>query len=178
MNLGVKTMSIFGNKKSLTINELSEESLRNLRNDIDKEINKRMELRNGTAENIAKKINELFNIKENKDKLLVYNSDAYVHIIKIFKAKATAYSGTITIDSNSTGVEYGCYDNTWERLSNYANQMCIYIGEPDENTIEKVKACLKTEQETLTIINEHLDKCCEDFKKHHLDIMKRRLFIK
>lgn len=63
-------MSIFGNKRPLTIEELDEESLRNLRNDIERELYNRNELRMGTVENIAKKIRELFDLKENKNKFL------------------------------------------------------------------------------------------------------------
>lgn len=174
MNLGVKIMSIFGNKKPITINELSEESLRNLRNDIDKEISKRMELSNGTAENIAKKIRELFNLKENKNKFFVYNSKGYVNIIRVSGVSdISAYNGDVTIHSYKAGVEYGTYDKIWERLCNYSNEVYITIFKVDDTTIDTVKECFKTREEVKDIMEKHLDRCCTDFKEYHLDIMKK-----
>lgn len=89
----------------------------------------------------------------------------------------SASNGNVTIHSYKAGVEYGTYDKIWERVCNYSNEVYITIFKVDDTTIDTVKECFKTREEVKDIIEKHLDKCCEEFKKHHLEIMKRRLDI-
>lgn len=171
-------MSIFGNKRPLTIEELDEESLRHLKNDIERELYNRNELRMGTAENIAKKIRELFYLKENKNKFFVYNNNGYINIIRVSGVSdISASNGDVTIHSYKAGVEYGTYNKIWERVCNYSNEVYITIFKVDDTTVDTVKECFKTREEVKDIMEKHLDRCCKDFKEYHLDIMKRRLEI-
>ena len=167
----------FLKKKKIT--QLSEQELRSIKENMEEEISRRRELCKGTAENIAKKINEILHLKENKNKLIVFTRGAYIQIIRVSGTTAKGYAdSTISLHNSKGGITWGNWPNTWERLDSYSNQEYISLDKISDTTLDLVISCLKTEEETITIINNHLDTCCNDFKKNYLDIAKNRLSLK
>lgn len=176
-------MSIFNKNKNITLNELSYDSLTDLKSKVEDELKKRNEDRQGTLGNIAKQIRELLGLKENRDKYLVFNMDGYFKVLSVadtdvdYSCSANPSYSSIRFHSHNGGIEYGTLGNIWERLSNYSNQMYLSLFDTT-NVLEVVKNSLKTKEEVLEILKNHLTKCSEEFVKYHFDIAKDRLNLK
>ena len=178
-------MSIFNRNNKITLDKLSFDSLKDLKNKIEDELKKRNEDRQGTLENIAKQIRELLELKENRNKYLVFNMDGYFKVISVadtdveYSCCGNPSYSSIIFHSHKGGVEYGTSGNICVRLSDnyYPNQVHISLFDTT-NAIEVVKNSLKTKEEVLEIIQKHLTKCGEEFVKHHFDIAKDRLNLK
>lgn len=165
------------------MDKLSFDLLTDLKNKIEDELKKRNERINGTLGNIASQIRELLELKENRNKYLVLNMDGYFRVISVadtdvdYTCSPNPSYSSISLHSRKGGVEYGTYGDIWDRLSNYSNQMYISLFDTTK-AIEVVKNSLKTKEEVLEIIQNHLTKCGEEFVKHHFDIAKSRLNLK
>lgn len=176
-------MSIFGNPRPISIDRLSFDSLTDLKNKIEEELKKRSEREQGTLGNIALQIREILQLKENRNKYLVFNMDGYLRVISVadtdvdYNCSPNPSYSSIGLNSRKGGVEYGTFGDIWDRLSNYSNQMYISLFDTT-NAIEVIKNSLKTKEEVLEIIQNHLTKCGEEFVKHHFDIAKSRLNLK
>lgn len=178
-------MSIFNKNKNITLNELSYDSLTDLKNKIEDELKKRNERINGTLGNIASQIRELLELKENRDKYLVLNMDGYLRVIRVadtdvdYNCRVNPSYSSISLHTHKGGVEYETIGDIWVRLSDnyYPNKIYIPLFDTT-NAIEVVKNSLKTKEEVLEIIQNHLTKCGEELVKHHFDIAKSRLNLK
>ena len=165
------------------MDKLSFDSLKDLKNKIEDELKKRNEDIQGTLGNIAKQIRELLELKENRNKYLVFNMDGYFKVISVadtdveYSCCGNPSYSSIIFHSHKGGVEYGTFGNIWERLSNYSNQMYISLFDTT-NAIEVVKNSLRTKEEVLEILQNHLTKCGEEFVKYQFDVAKDRLNLK
>lgn len=178
-------MSIFNKNKNITLNELSYDSLTDLKNKIEDELKKRNEDRQGTLENIAKQIRELLELKENRNKYLVFNMDGYFKVISVadtdvdYNCCGNPSYSSIIFHSHKGGVEYGTIGDIWVRLNDNHYPNKIYISLFDTtNAIEVVKNSLKTKEEVLEILQNHLTKCGEKFVKHYFDRARTILNLK
>lgn len=176
-------MSIFNRDNKITLDKLSFDSLKDLKSKIEDELKKRNEDRQGTLGNVVKQIRELLELKENRNKYLVFNMDGYFKVISVadtdveYSCCGNPSYSSISFHSHNGGIEYGTFGNIWERLSNYSNQMYLSLFDTT-NVLEVVKNSLKTKEEVLEILKNHLTKCSEEFVKYHFDIAKDRLKLK
>lgn len=177
-------MSIFGSPRPISIDRLSIDSLKDLKDKIEDELKERNEYIQGTSGNTVKQIKELLELKENQNKYLVFNTDEYLKIISVADTDVDCNccgnhpsNFGILLYRDKGGIEYGIIGDTWKRIEYLWTRVSISLFDTT-NAIEVVKNSLKTKEEVLEIIQNHLNKCGEEFVKHHFDIAKSRLNLK